>query len=80
MHAERAEKNTRRVDCWACEAAQSEAVGILLDELRKTQALLTQAQDVFDIAVPNREDQRAAWRRLFQQRLDALDSEKSDRD
>ena len=76
MHAERAEKNTRNVDCWACEAAKSEAVAILLDRLRETQAelarsqsMLIDAEAVFDLAVPDNDQQRALWRVILQRKL-----------
>ena len=76
MHAERAEKNTRNVDCWACEAAKSETVAILLDRLRETQAelarsqsMLIDAEAVFDLAVPDNDQQRALWRVILQRKL-----------
>jgi hypothetical protein len=72
MHDERAEKDTRKVDCWACEAIQSDAVTAILARLREAEAAASHMHAVLIRAVPDEDEQAALWRDHWRDQLDKM--------
>lgn len=68
MHAERSATNTQRVDCWACEAAESEVVQALQKRLHRAEARLARHDALADWLM-TRDEQRAMWRDFFRDQL-----------
>lgn len=72
MHDERAEKGTHKIDCWACEASQSQAVADLLARLREAEVAASHMHAVLVRAVPDEDALAAIWRDHWRDQLDKM--------
>lgn len=62
LHAERTAKGSLNADCWACEAAQSDAIKDLAGRLALAEARASHLEAVFARAVPDGGQRKSIWR------------------
>jgi hypothetical protein len=78
LHHERAEANTRNVDCWACEVVQSQTIANLAARVVLAEARAAHVEAVLRRAVPDEADQLALWQDHWHEQITPALTQESD--